>query len=424
MVKLYPHQKQALGQTENFDRCAYYLDMGLGKTFVGSEKMHMLGARVNLVVCQKSKVVDWYEHFKEYYDEDYVIYYLPLSFDYVTFFEYIGNKMCTRPVIGVINYDLVFRRPELEQLKGFTLMLDESSLIQNEMSKRSRFILKKLHPENVILLSGTPTGGKYEKLWSQCRLLGWNISKEAFWNNYVKFHFDDRNGFPMRIVDGYKNIDRLKTKLKEHGAAFMKSEDVFDLPQQIDNTIWTPTTKEYRKFRKDSIVKFDGKEFVGDTTLTKMLYERMLCGFANKEKLSAFKDLLQSTDDRLIVFYNFVNELTALTEILIQNERPFSVVNGETKDLTAYENEENSVTLIQYQAGSMGLNLQKANKIVYFTPPLSSELFEQSKKRTHRIGQERTCFYYYLTCRNSIETKIYDTLKMRRDYTEKLFERG
>ena len=424
MVKLYPHQKQALEQTENFDRCAYYLDMGLGKTFVGSEKMHMLGARVNLVVCQKSKVVDWYEHFKEYYDEEYVIYYLPLSFDYVTFFEYIGNKMCTRPVIGVINYDLVFRRPELEQLKNFTLMLDESSLIQNEMSKRSRFILKKLHPENVILLSGTPTGGKYEKLWSQCRLLGWNISKEAFWNNYVKFHFDDRNGFPMRIVDGYKNIDRLKTKLKEHGAVFMKSEDVFDLPQQIDNTIWVPTAKEYRKFRKDSIVKFDGKEFVGDTTLTKMLYERMLCGFANKEKLSAFKDLLQSTDDRLIVFYNFVNELTALTEILIQNERPFSVVNGETKDLTAYENEENSVTLIQYQAGSMGLNLQKANKIVYFTPPLSSELFEQSKKRTHRIGQERTCFYYYLTCRNSIETKIYDTLKMRRDYTEKLFERG
>ena len=424
MVKLYPHQKQALEQTENFDKCAYYLDMGLGKTFVGSEKMHMLGARVNLVVCQKSKVVDWYEHFKEYYDEDYVIYYLPLSFDYVTFFEYIGNKMCTRPVIGVINYDLVFRRPELEQLKNFTLMLDESSLIQNEMSKRSRFILKKLHPENVILLSGTPTGGKYEKLWSQCRLLGWNISKEAFWNNYVKFHFDDRNGFPMRIVDGYKNIDRLKTKLKEHGAVFMKSEDVFDLPQQIDNTIWMTTAKEYRKFRKDSIVEFDGKEFVGDTTLTKMLYERMLCGFANKEKLSAFKDLLQSTDDRLIVFYNFVNELTALTEILIQNERPFSVVNGETKDLTAYENEENSVTLIQYQAGSMGLNLQKANKIVYFTPPLSSELFEQSKKRTHRIGQERTCFYYYLTCKNSIETKIYDTLKMRRDYTEKLFERG
>ena len=92
------------------------------------------------------------------------------------------------------------------------------------------------------------------------------------------------------------------------------------------------------------------------------------------------------------------------------------------KDLTAYENSEDSVTLIQYQAGAMGLNLQKANKIVYFTPPLSSEIFEQSKKRIHRIGQERTCFYYYLICRSSIEEKIYRTLEMRKDYTERLFE--
>lgn len=419
MVTLFPHQQTALEETADHTRCAYYLDMGLGKTFVGSEKMKQLGAKVNLVVCQKSKVEDWVEHFLEHYPAWY-------TFDltkkqafetYVNSFPPKGEHL-----IGVINYDLIFRRPELIELKDFTLMLDESSLIQNEMSKRSKFILKKLNPSNVILLSGTPTGGKYEKLWSQCRLLGWKISKEAFWNTYVDYHFEDKDGFPLKVIKGYKNVDRLKRKLREHGAVFMKSEEVFDLPTQIDNNVFVATTKEYRKFRKDSIVEFDNKEFVGDTSLTKMLYERMLCGFANKEKLNAFRDLLESTDDRLIVFYNFVNELIALETILNDSERPYSIVNGDIKDLTAYEKSENSVTLIQYQAGSMGLNLQKSNKIVYFTPPLSSELFEQSKKRTHRIGQKRTCFYYYLICKNSIEEKIYRTLKMRRDYTEALFE--
>lgn len=419
MVTLFPHQQTALEKTADHTRCAYYLDMGLGKTFVGSEKMKQLGAKVNLVVCQKSKVEDWVEHFLEHYSAWY-------TFDltkkqafetYVNSFPPKGEHL-----IGVINYDLIFRRPELANLKNFTLMLDESSLIQNEMSKRSKFILKKLNPSNVILLSGTPTGGKYEKLWSQCRLLGWKISKEAFWNTYVDYHFEDKDGFPLKVIKGYKNVDRLNRKLREHGAVFMKSEEVFDLPAQIDNNVFVATTKEYRKFRKDSIVEFDNKEFVGDTSLTKMLYERMLCGFANKEKLNAFRDLLESTDDRLIVFYNFVNELIALETILNDSERPYSIVNGDIKDLTAYEKSENSVTLIQYQAGSMGLNLQKSNKIVYFTPPLSSELFEQSKKRTHRIGQERTCFYYYLICKNSIEEKIYRTLKMRRDYTEALFE--
>ena len=41
--------------------------MGLGKTFVGSEKMLQLNKRVNLVICQKSKVNDWVEHFVENY---------------------------------------------------------------------------------------------------------------------------------------------------------------------------------------------------------------------------------------------------------------------------------------------------------------------------------------------------------------------
>lgn len=419
MVTLFPHQKTALEMTSSQNRVAYYLDMGLGKTFVGSEKMRELGAKVNLVICQKSKIQDWCDHFNMNYQCE-VVDLATLKIDKFESFVHLCEAI-PHAIVGIINYDLIFRRPELSKLRDFTLILDESSLVQNETSKRSKFILKKLKPENVILLSGTPTGGKYEKLWSQCQLLGWDISKTAFWNTYVKYHFEDFDGFPVKIIDGYKNVDRLKRKLREHGAVFMKSEEVFDLPQQIDTNLHCTVSKEYRKFHKDAIVKFNDQELVGDTSLTKMLYERMLCGALNKDKLNLFKDLLNSTNDRLIVFYNFQNELMKLSEIVIDSDRPVSIINGDTKDLSAYENFENSVTLIQYQAGAMGLNLQKSNKILYFTPPLSSELFEQSKKRTHRIGQKRTCFYYYLICRNSVEEKIYGTLKMRRDFTERLF---
>ena len=44
-----PHQNRVLNQTEPFNRVAYYLDMGLGKTFVGAEKMYLLNNAVNLV---------------------------------------------------------------------------------------------------------------------------------------------------------------------------------------------------------------------------------------------------------------------------------------------------------------------------------------------------------------------------------------
>lgn len=442
MLKLYPHQQAALAETQEKNKVAYYLDMGLGKTFVGSEKMKELGAKVNLVICQKSKIDDWIEHFKENYQYKIDALDLTKKDSISTLMHYITTtgKM---QFVGIINYELAFRRPELAKLKDFTLILDESSLIQNEQAKRSKFILNKLKPANVILLSGTPTGGKYEKLWSQLHLLGWKISKKLFYNSFVRYHYEDKQGFPIMIIDGYKNLARLKLKMRTYGCVFMKTEEVIDLPEQTHNTIKVPISKEYRKFRKDCIVAVGGTyvedcgqsfhgdtklvggtELVGDTTLTKMLCERQLCGQYNKDKLQAFRDLVESTNDRLIVFYNFNQELDELMKIANECKRQFSAVNGNCRDLKSYEEKENSIAFIQYQAGAMGLNLQKANKIVYFTPPLSSELFEQSKKRIHRVGQKKPCFYYYLTCKGSIEEKIYKTLKMRRDYTDKLFEKG
>lgn len=404
--------------------------MGLGKTFTGAEKMRQLGGRVNLVICQKSKVEDWYEHFDAYYwstedDEMFnTIYMHDLTDpDGMDMFCYNARTSGGIQIVGIINYDLIFRRPELMKMHFNTIMLDESSMIQNETAKRTKAILK-LKTDNVILLSGTPTGGKYEKLYSQLKLLGWNISKTQYWSEFIETRKIDMGGFSIPIVTGYKNVGRLKRKMRQYGCNFLKTDEVFDLPAQTFTDIEVNTTKEYRKFKKDKIVTYGERELVGDTTLTQMLYERQLCGAYNAEKLAAFADILDSTNDRLTVFYNFNGEREELEKICEKYKRPVSVVCGAVKDLKAYENVADSVTLIQYQAGAMGLNLQKANKIIYFSPPLSSELYEQSKKRIHRIGQERPCFYYRLICKKSIEEKIYETLEMRRDFTEKLFMKG
>ena len=405
-MKLYPHQERVLEETKNINKVAYFMDMGLwlGKTFVSSEKANSYKNKI-LVVSQLSKVKDWCEHFKKYYD--YEVYDLTNKNNIQTFINL--NYKC----VAVINYDVVWRRKELLKLEDFTLILDESSLINNETTKRAKFILK-LKPTNTILLSGSLCGGKYERLYSQLQLLGWNISKKMYYSQYIDMQISE-DGYP--IIKGYKNVDRLKRKIREHGAIFMKTEEVLDLPSQNFITINVNSSKEYKHFMKNGIVEVNGVELVGDTTLTKLLYARELCGLYSDEKLKVFKDLVDSTDDRLIVFYNFKQELEKMVELI---DKPHSIVNGSVKDLTNYENYDNSITFIQYQSGSMGLNLQKANKIIYFTPTLSSEMFEQSKKRIHRLGQKESCFYYKLEC--GIEYKIYNTLAMRKDFTDKLFE--
>lgn len=368
-----------------------------------------------LIVCQKSKIGDWIKHFRQHYGI--TVFDLTNKRQYQEFFGTVGK------FAGVINYDLIFRRNELRSLENFTLMLDESSCIQNETAQRSKFILK-MRPRNVILLSGTPTAGKYEKLWSQLHLLGWGISKRLYYNQYVEMEWieDHNSGFRIPHVTGYKNVDRLKQKLAEHGAFFLKTDEVMTLPQQTFIQVETTPTKEYFRFMKDAYIEIDGREFIGDTTLSKRTYARMMCGYLNPNRLAVFRDLVESTEDRLIVFYSFTDELQAMEKIVWSLERPISRINGSEKDLSAYEDQENSVTFIQYQAGAMGLNLQKANKIIFFTPTDRSELHEQSKKRIHRIGQERPCFYYQLLCPGTVEEDILATLQMRKDYTDELFK--
>lgn len=423
------HQTDALNQTESFNRCAYYLDMGLGKTFVGAEKVWRLNNAVNVVICQKSKIDDWVEHFTDYYP-DYHVLNLTKKSEAITFRNEVATlkEYGQKDIIGVINYETAFRRSWLRELKNFTLMLDESSLIQNENAKRSKFILK-MQPESVVLLSGTPTAGKYERLWSQVQLLGWDITKKAFYKSYVETQWvENKDGFKQEVIVGYKHVEHLKKKLAQHGAIFMKTSEVLNLPEQIEQKIMVKVTKEYKFFIKNSYLQLDdGTELVGDNSLTKTLYARQLCGQYHAEKLEAFKDLIQSTEDRLIVFYNYTAELEAMKKIAAKLERPVSVVRGGEDDRTAYEEADNSITFIQYQAGAMGGNFQKANKIIYFTLPLgkgSCDLWGQSKKRIHRIGQDKTCFYYYLLVKGSIEEKNLAALQEGKELTDELFKKS
>lgn len=394
----------------------------LGKTFVGSEKMNQLDSLVNLIICQKSKINDWIQHFQENY---------PL---YQTY-DLTNNKQLDifcgkamgfyRKCVGIINYELAWRRSELLDLYDFTLMLDESSLIQNRTAKQTKFVMR-LQPRNVILLSGTPCSGKYHQLWTQSQLLGWTISERLFNSTFVNWkNLTLASGQIVKVLDKqnpYKNVERLKTKLRDYGAVFMKTDEVIGLPEQTIIDVKIPVTKEYKRFNKSGFIVIDDEEIIGDTTLTKRLRLRQLCGRYNADKVSAFIDMLDSTEDRLIVFYAFTEDMIAMFRICEERGIPCSLVNGQIKDLTAYNDSSNSVTFVQYQAGAMGLNLQKANKILFFTPVERCELWQQSMKRIHRIGQEKPCFYYRMICEKSIEEEIYKALDRGVDFTDELFK--
>lgn len=428
--ELYEFQRQALDTITDRDNAALFWQMGAGKTVSSIELSERWDSQILICLVLKSTVSQWTEELAEQTDRQVFNGYKKSKKDGVkAFIDAAGRKAL------VIGYD-AYKAKSASELRQYindnaeqvTMTCDESSLIGHMTSERTKAVMK-TKTKHRLLLSGTPaTGGKMEAMIPTMNMLGWHMTKEEFLQQFCHvYEWTDptRPWMTIPIIQGYKNIDKLREGLQEHGGSFITMEEAgVQLPATTEQIISIQTPPEYKRFMKNGIVKIGDTEIIGENNLTKMLYARQICSVYNPGKAAALEELLQQAgDEMVIVFYNWTSELRILQSVCGKLHRPMSLVNGQTKDLKNYQaGTPGTVILCQYQAASMGLNLQKNARIcVFYSQCLSYSDYEQAKARIHRIGQSRNCNFYNLICSDSIEEDILETLEQRKDYTEQLF---
>ena len=427
--ELYDFQRQALDKIQDRDNAALFWQMGAGKTISSIELTERWNSQILICLVLKSTVSQWIDELQGQTDRHVFNGYKKSKKDGVkAFIDATGRKAL------VIGYD-AYKAKSAAELRQYindnaeqvSMVCDESSLIGHMTSERTKAVMK-TKTKHRLLLSGTPaTGGKLEAMIPTMNMLGWNITKEKFLQQFCHvYEWTDptRPWMTIPIIQGYKNIDKLREGLKEHGGSFITMEEAgVQLPATTEQIISIQTPPEYKKFMKNGIVKIGDTEIVGENNLTKMLYARQICSVYNPAKAAALEELLeQAGDEMVIVFYNWTTELRILQSVCGKLHRPMSLINGQAKDLKNYQaGTPGTVILCQYQAASMGLNLQRARICVFYSQCLSYSDYEQAKARIHRIGQNRNCNFYNLICDGSIEEDILETLEQRRDYTEQLF---
>ncbi len=391
------------------------MEAGTGKTATSSHKAVTYNVPI-IVVAPKAVCSQWLEHFKSAHPE-WLRYDLQKKQQLQ---EFINGEVLNK--VGVLTYGLVWRRPELLKLRGYTLILDESHNVCNATSKQTKGVMK-LKYDNLILLSGTPNGGAYEKLYTQMKMLGYKQNKKQFTDRYCNMFTMESGGVKFKVLsktNPYKNIDELNKILRDDlHCVFLKTNDVVELPSQHFIPVNVPVTKQYKTFMVNDYIDLGDKEYIAGSPTDKLLYSRYLCGVDNKNKIDVLTTLLEGIDDRVIIFYNFKIERDVLTKLCKKLKKRVFICDGSIKEIEEFKCVDDSILLVQYQAGATGLNLQFCNKVIYFSPTLSSNLYEQSKARTWRIGQENKCTYWLLKC--GVENNIYNALDSKNDYTLKLF---
>lgn len=130
--------------------------------------------------------------------------------------------------------------------------------------------------------------------------------------------------------------------------------------------------------------------------------------------------------DRLLVFSQSLITLDLIEQFLQSNQVPGDTVNwnrntsyyrldGSTSALEREKliNEFNSnpkihLFLVSTRAGSLGINLIGANRVVVLDASWNPCHDTQAVCRVYRYGQQKPCFVYRLVVDNCLEKKIYD----------------
>lgn len=401
-VPLRQYQRDVLKTLDGRPRVAMFADMGTGKTPMSLARMILFDDGLpNLIICKKSLISQWRSEI---------------------------DKFCPwmQDRIHIINYDMIFRdsaKDFLSQFRPdeFNLTLEEVGCLGNEGAKRTRKCMELASQcRNLQMLTGSFFGGRFEKFYPCAVMQGYEGTRAQFEDEYcVKVRQKVRtyaNGRPVmiddwRIVD-YKNIPELIERTTERGAVFIRTEDCLELPPETRQVVTVPTTESADEASER--IMASARSGVSPNNADLVLVRTGNDIARNADKMAYVSDLIEASDERWCVFYQYKEEREALAGVLGKLGRSVSEVSGRTRDLTAYEERSDSVTLIQIVAGAEGLNLQKCCHSI-FTMPFNADQQLQAERRTRRMGQTRPCFYYILATDSAYDQARLADIQEKRD---------
>ena len=115
------------------------------------------------------------------------------------------------------------------------------------------------------------------------------------------------------------------------------------------------------------------------------------------------------------MFCKFKHDIASVQSVCDDLGLEVFELSGSANTFENWKKVEGGVIAVQIQAGAEGIDMTCARVCVYYSLPHSLALYEQSRARLRRPGQNRKVLFSYLLCSGTIDELIYDTLANKRD---------
>jgi len=128
---------------------------------------------------------------------------------------------------------------------------------------------------------------------------------------------------------------------------------------------------------------------------------------------------------KALIFSQFVKMLNLVRRRLDERKIGYCYLDGQTRDrrgeVERFQNDpgnDNPLFLISLKTGGLGLNLTAAEYAFILDPWWNPAVEAQAIDRAHRIGQTKPVFAYRLICENTVEQRIAQLQRQKKDLAE------
>ena len=343
----------------------------------------------------------------------------------------------------VCSYGLLQTEAErLAQKNWHTLVADEAQAIKNALTKRSKAAMA-LQADFKLITTGTPIENHLGELWNL-----FNFINPGLLGSLQKFN--ERYAQAIENQQDQEIQQRLRKLLRPFILRRLKNDVLTELPSRTEVTLHVELSLEeralYEALRRNAMqAMMEPTDQPGHKQLKilaeimklrracchpRLVMEESVLGSA---KLQAFEELVDELLDnrhKALVFSQFVGHLKLIRELLDKKGIHYHYLDGSTpvpqrkKSVNSFQAGEGDLFLISLKAGGTGLNLTAADYVIHMDPWWNPAVEDQASDRAHRMGQKRPVTIYRLVAKDTIEDKIVDLHKHKRDLANSLLEGG
>lgn len=341
-----------------------------------------------------------------------------ISAEHVKKYETITKPYSNTHQIKVISYDM-FSRAFKVLPKPDLIVFDECHYLKSLKTKRTR--ASRHFAQNVkykIFMTATPFINSTTDAYAAFAMCDPNLfpSPIFYADEYSNKQFT-KWGVKYR---GGKNLEKLST-ITKNSFLFGYSKDVLtNLPEMYRSTLFLESSQIICSKEEATRALQDFNNGIKSQSISRIRHDT---GLAKINPATAFVEDLLDQEKPVILFAHHKDVISKLSHKL-SKYKPVTIT-GETDSISRmiaidkFQNGETNLIIMNIVAGGVGINLQRAEHVVFAEFDWTYAANHQAESRAHRNGQLNNVTVTYLLLENSLDEIIFRTIMSKKNLHDK-----